>query len=43
MLGQDRDREFCQNKTNTDKKYFECIEINNITVIADDILFKYGM
>ena len=42
MLGQDRDREFCQNMTETDQEYFNCIKQNNITIIGDDVLFKYG-
>lgn len=42
MLGITRDREFCQNKTKSDSAYYECIVNNNITVIADDVLFRYG-
>lgn len=42
MLGITRDREFCQNKTNSDPDYYQCIVNNNITVIADDVLFRYG-
>ena len=37
-----RDREFCQNKTTSDPDYYDCIVRNNITVIADDVLFRYG-
>ena len=42
MMDIDRDREFCQNKTHSDESYFKCIVDNNITVLADDVLFKYG-
>lgn len=42
MLNITKDREFCQNSTITGPEYFSCIYRNNITVIPDDVLFKYG-
>jgi len=42
MLNITRDREFCQNKTHADADYYDCIVENKITVIADDVLFRYG-
>ena len=42
MLNIKKDREFCQNSTLTGPEYFDCIYRNNITVIPDDVLFKYG-
>lgn len=42
MLNITKDREFCQNSTLTGPEYFDCIYRNNITVIPDDVLFKYG-
>jgi hypothetical protein len=42
MMNISRDREFCQNKTLNDGDYYDCIVRNNITVIADDVLFRYG-
>lgn len=42
MLGIPQDREYCQNSTITGPDYFKCIKRNKITVIPDDVLFKYG-
>jgi hypothetical protein len=42
LLNITRDREYCQNKTKSDAAYYDCIVENNITVIADDVLFRYG-
>jgi len=42
MLDITQDREYCMNSTVTGGEYFACIKRNNITVIPDDVLFKYG-
>ena len=42
MLLIPKDREYCQNSTITGPEYFDCITRNNITVIPDDVLFRYG-
>jgi len=42
MLGRPQNREYCQNSTITGPEYFACISRNNITIIPDDVLFKYG-
>ena len=42
MLLIQKDREYCQNSTITGPEYFACISRNKITIIPDDVLFRYG-